>query len=189
MDNLPTVEADHAISSWGNKVNRNIAQNKVVHSADLVMSKGSNGTTLRLSKKFRFGYETLRYRGEYDPNEVYTINDVVRVLHGKTYTDITGTAITCTPGVWICVVNVPGKKYSDQFKRIGYTSNKRYLQQDGVDYFPKYPEPTDKATLDRPNGRYWDLLSLLPVESQMCDESGNEVKAYVDTYQSGSLSN
>jgi hypothetical protein len=120
----------------------------------------------------------VRYKGEYDPDKAYSVFDVVRVMPGTGYTDVDGNSIDATPGVWVCVVNVPSLKFTKVFNG-DKNAFKRQLRQDDTDYFPIWPEPEDKATLDTADGRYWELISLLPIEMVSC-EDGVEKTHFVD---------
>jgi hypothetical protein len=179
MDNLPPVSiTDSAVSSWGNKVNQHVRQNQLGTSSDFLTSKSGSGTSLQLKRKFKAGYEFFRYKGEFDPDKAYSLFDVIRVMPDEDYTDADGNVIDATPGVFICVVNVPSLKFTNLFTG-DREAFKRYLRQDETDYFPQWPEPETKATLSAPDGRYWELISLLPMEVVSC-ENGIEKTQYVD---------
>ena len=179
MDNLPQVNlTDHPISSWGNKVNQSISKHKVLISPDFIQRQTSRGRFLQLKRRHKAGSQELRYRGEYDPDKGYSMFDIVRVMPGKDYTDEDENLIAATPGVWLCVVSVPSLTFTNNFGGDA-VAFKRYLRQEDVDYFPQWPEPADKATLDDPDGRYWELISLLPMEMTTC-ENGEQKTVYVD---------
>lgn len=112
-------------------------------------------------------------------------------MPGESYYEVSGkivwipstTPVPAVAGVWICVANVPSKKFSEMVKdQVGYTG---YIRQTGVKYYPQWPEPSYVATVQSPNGRYWELISLLPTTQTMC-EDGSAITAYVDSYISGS---
>jgi len=189
-DPRPVILTKDPITTWANKVNEGIGQNRVVQSPDFVGHQTSDGLILKLKSRHKTPPNTFRYRGEYDANAAYTVNDVVRVLPDVNYSDTDGNLVPATPGVWICVVNVPSQTFTDALTDAVDSGTlakyRRYLRSDLITYYPQWPEPNDiaKATdsIDDANGRYWDLISLLPTKQSVC-VNGVAKTFYVDSYE------
>ena len=184
MADVPQVElTNDPITSWAAKVNKKLEGNTLSTSSDLIVKKTGSGTTIQLNPLLRTGTDNMRYtRDEFDPSLGYGIHQVIRVLPNKTYTDINGDDIPATPGVWICVAVVPSLWFTNSFK-----GNKddflRYVRQDDVKYYPRLDkdgkEPSSFATLDDPDGCYWQYLGGLPIVMVSCD-NGIEQKHFID---------
>jgi hypothetical protein len=179
MDNLPQVElTNHPLTSWANKVNSHSRSNQLSKSSDFQIKRGPYGTSIKLNSEFKLGNDYCRYRSEYDPSKGYAIYDIVRVLPNKDYADANGDVVKATPGVWICVVNVPSLYFTNVFAG-SKDAFKRYVRQDGIDYKPRIDsdgnEPSTLATLNSPDGRYWEQFGSLPTKLVVCkDGEGKE---------------
>lgn len=192
-NDLPKVWPQSNLGSTINKVINHAAANNMT-SKDLKFQKGSYGTVVKVADELkRFPTAFTNYCGEYDPDAQYSVNDVVRVMPNTNYFN-TGaeTTMDTTPGVWICIAEVPGFQTSEVMKSRGFTSGD-FIRYDGVDYFPKWPEPqytlqdvVNGVTNDRYHIRYWELISLLPVQATMC-VNGVDKTYWVDCAQSGSV--
>lgn len=184
MADLPQIEKNNSpLYRWSSAVNSNISKHKPAVSRDLEITQTVNGTMVNLKRRYKYGYG-LPYQHEFDGTKGYSPDDFTRVLHDTNYSDLQGNLVPATPGVWICVVPVPSETVSDALKTLGHTGTqyKPYLRQDGVNYAPQWPEPAQTASTTNPNGRYWELLSMLPKLLQICG-----APTYVDMFISGSL--
>jgi len=100
------------------------------------------------------------------------------------------------PGTYICVVPIPGLLFSIEIINsfspggiyansgaslsslsLGLRENINYLRFFNINYYPVWPEMPNLAVL---KGRYWELLSLLPITAQFC-EDGKTVSSFVDS--------
>ena len=182
MPELPTVQVGkHPITSWANKVNHAVSANDVNSTSDVRVVKTHKGITLKLNPKFNALFDRASYKGEYNFRKGYDVNSIVRVLPDGSYTDSNGDEVGATPGVWICVATVPSLDFTEAadaagIKRADYPT---YIRADVPDYFPQWPEPANLATVENPDGRYWELISLLPTTMVSC-ENGVEKTHYVD---------
>ena len=188
MDSLSKPIITTPRSSRENKLVNNIAQNKTVHSNDLIIRKSANGTTISLKPKYKQGWGTVNYTGEFDPDAYYTVGDMTRVLPDVEYTDYLGNTIPAVPGGWICVVDVPDHELSDALILASNVDDNYtpYLRQAGIIYYPILPEPETLASLTNLNGRYWDAFPPLTLASG-CDNAGNFQTFYAAEYASGSI--
>jgi len=171
-NNLPGIRLGGKLnSSWGNKVNETITSNQLESSEDFVITRTGKNSRIHLHRKHKIDRaDVLVWRGEWDADTYYNVNDVVRVLPGVEYIDNTSTVIDATPGVWRCSYGVPDKNYSDSLNSnlatliangLPAATINTYLRIDGIDYFPKLPEPSDLPTVDNADGRYWEIISPL----------------------------
>jgi hypothetical protein len=180
-DNLNKINVQTALGSTINKANQSISQNKLVTSNDFQISKTSLGTTIKLKRKHKPSFDSLHYIGEWNPTGSFGVNEVARVMPGKTYSVDSGSFYT--PGVWICVNYVPSKVFTD--KAAGYDVSWEYKRTANVNYYPQWPEPTSLPSKANPQGRYWEMLSPLPKEFIICI-SGEPKVHYVGAFLSGS---
>lgn len=185
MSNLPQITPTTPLGSVLNKIIENANSNTLVKNNDIELVKSSGGTSVRVSPYIK-NLPNLypNYRGEWNTGSAYSMNDVVRV------TQQTGSA---TSGVWICVADIPDKAISDVLKTQGWVEGSVFVRWTEVNYNPVYPEPpvtlqditSTMNPLQKAQIRYWELLSLLPIETKMCI-NGVESVAYVDAFISGS---
>ncbi len=190
-DKLPKVAPTTKLGSVVNKITEHARTSGIASSADVKVLHGPHGTTLRMSNKHKeTASDFMRYRGEFDPDEQYSVNDIVRVLHDKTYTHVSAsTPCSASVGVWVCRVPIPDKRTSDQLYTLGLNALNYYpwLRAPGVKYYPQWPEPAATASYHSETGRYWELISGLPqIASDGCDEYGDAATIYVDQIVSGS---
>jgi hypothetical protein len=161
------------------KINHHIAQNNISFGGDVLVTKTSGGTNINLKRRFKQSFEGVVYKGEWDPNAGYSVNDAVRVLPNVQYfyTANDVSPIPAAVGIWVCVARVPDKTFTDNFhgNRSGMQG---HLRQSGIKYYPQYPEPDDladpSATDGGANGRYWEKIGALGEMS------------YAGTYSTGS---
>lgn len=110
------------------------------------------------------------------------------------------------PGTYICVYPIPGLEsqllyvnrttngaienavysYNDTLPA-KVLANISYIRFWDVNYFPVWPEypniaELNNADMTKANGRYWDLMSLLPTSTYMCLD-GVTTNAYTDTQE------
>jgi hypothetical protein len=104
------------------------------------------------------------------------------------------------PGTYICVSNVPSWELStlvpsvlnlatfNSINQMGselyLISNINYIRFWDVNYFPGWPERPNIAYVDpndltKANGRYWDLISLLPSAMLVCSNGMSDI-TYAD---------
>lgn len=150
---LPNVYPQSALGSTIKKIINHAQSNTVITSNDVKVSNSSNGLNISLSDKFKNVPNNYTvYRGNYNYDEAYSKNDIVRVLPTLTYSSsIDDSTITPTPGVWICVEDIPDAISSNDLIQLGY-SFADHIRIVDVIYYPIWPEPTTP---------YWHLLSLL----------------------------
>lgn len=184
-DNLPEIVPTTRRMSVVKKIRDHALTNAVESSSDIKVKKTATGTTLHLDPRHKdHSTEYMKYRGEYDPDSPYAVNDVVRVKPGTTYTHYDSTAATPKAGVWICVTPIPDKRLSDSLTTAGVAGQLNYapyIRVSGVNYYPQYPEPASLPRYHSENGRYWELISGLPTAATSCDEHGDAVSIYVDS--------
>jgi hypothetical protein len=198
-NNLPQIVPATKLGNVLHKMVRHAESSHVNHSKDFKLQSTSNGQSIQLAPNaINFPSAFMNYRGEYDVDEHYSPDDVVRVLHDKDYSIyVTGSlhVLPTTPGVYVCIEPVPDRRGSDWRKRI-FATDTQYVRVDGADYFPKYPEPTmtkDEVPILIPNAtplqrakiRYWELISLLPKLQEVCID-GVPKNVFIDMVESGS---
>lgn len=245
-----TIITNDAFSQWQNKVKDCIDERTLNRSTDILVNNTLHGFSIQIHPKYKYASPYANYRGEYNMSSSYSINDVVRVIPGRTYTypltnvhnftmplggsigdlpiilgDYTynGKILHSVgvydsapmPGVWICCQNIPSFDFFYRLQILNVwptaicnaitardndvtdvplvNNNWSRLRFLDVNYCPIWPELPNVAVLTpSPTtyklayGRYWELISLLPTESSMCDEFGNQQTYYVDSTQSGS---
>lgn len=163
MDNVPNVLVTDNKSSRENTANQNIAQNRMVQSDDFIIRQTAHGTHIQLKNKHKHNDNYLTYTGDWDASKGYCVNDVARVADGWDYMDNTDTVVSASVGTWVCVYSVPDQYYSDAIiATIGAGdlsgSYLQYARSASVNYYPILPEPDTTASLDNPNGRYWEQI-------------------------------
>lgn len=82
--NTPLLNND-PFSKWGNSVRDTIRETQIVRATDVDVSSSPYGTFVGLKNDTKYPTPTPVYRGEWNPMISYDINDIVRVLPGKTY--------------------------------------------------------------------------------------------------------
>ena len=167
MDHIPSNPITQKnTSQWTNDAAGVINAAKTVQSQDFRITKTSHGTKIALKGRHKFIYEA-QYRGEYDANAHYGVNDIVRVLPDEVYPDINGDEVGAMEGIWICVSNIPDAYVSNAIDANDPDAG-NLKRIDGVEYFPQWPEPDGVADSDNPDGRYWELIGLIPIEMSLC---------------------
>jgi hypothetical protein len=189
---LPEIVPTTRRMSVIKKIRDHTITHAVGSSSDIKVKHTPSGTTLHLDPRHKDqSTEYTKYRGEYDPDAPYAVNDIVRVRHGVTYTHLSASTVCpATPGVFICVTPIPNKPLSDSLTLSGVADQLNYapyIRVAGVKYFPQYPEPASLPRYHSENGRYWEYLSGLPKQAVSCDEFGDTATVYVDQTISGSL--
>lgn len=81
----PTAYTHDPISSWANVLQRNINSHNVIGGNGVSVDRGSSYTKISVANEA--DAERLQYRGEYDIDAEYFVNDVVFVNPNKTYYD------------------------------------------------------------------------------------------------------
>lgn len=177
--NLPHVNVQTSLGHTVQRIINHSKENEFATSKDVKVTRTGYGSSIRLSDELKnFPTFFLAYRGEFDANKYYARNDVVRV-------PVTST--TATPGIWVCVYEVPDKQISDKLKVMDSSAYAKYIRSEEANYNPVWPEPTATPSKESPAGKYWELISMLPVEVAMC--VNNETKTYyVPMVESGSIS-
>jgi hypothetical protein len=160
MADLPAVSVGkHPLESYLNKNNKLADKSRIVGSSDITVTRTPKGTILRLSERNKLLLETMRFKDIYDYNAAYSVNDVV-IVEADTHVVFKGKTYDLTAGLWICQAFVPEKTWSDRAKASGLTRAQypSYIRDDNAQYFPVYPAPTNLATVNEPQGRYWRLM-------------------------------
>lgn len=182
-----------AISTWLRKIRTGVQRSQPISGADLNVTETPYGVKFK-TKKNTISY--VRWLGEFDDYQNYYEGDMVYVSTSRLYNvldPVTGRHWVRTPaGVYICVypvpVNIPvaGQFGSIDDYLLNYLNslNKRV---DGIVYAPLHPSPTPSPGNVTANvqGKYWQLLSLTPMEMTVC-EDGINTNYYIEGYKSGS---
>lgn len=86
MSNItPPLLNNDPFSKWGNSVRDAIHQTQIVRSTDVDISSSPFGTFIGLHNEEKYPTPHPIYKGEWNPMTSYEVNDVVRVLPGKSY--------------------------------------------------------------------------------------------------------
>lgn len=185
-NSLPQINPTSPLGSILNEIIEYTKANTLIKGGDIALQQTSTGTIVNLdSNRKNFANLYAQYKGEWINTGSYAINDVVRVT--KDYDN-------STKGVFICVYGVPDKGISDALYADGWPEGCEWVRVSGVNYNPIYPEPT-KTIADvqtetditkQATIRYWELISLLPIEMSMCVD-GVETKYFIQGAPSGSF--
>ena len=177
MANLrPVTLSENPASSWQNLIQRTIQSQNVIAGNGLVRSlSGGDFTQLSLASEANVNH--MIYRGTYDPNLEYFVNDVVRVLPDKHYIDpkdhaqipigstdiVSSSKCPMSMGLFVCVKHVPpGWATPDYFFSQVLASFPETVPYNWIDgtrwtdhnvYYPLYPEiPTQYTSSVHVNG-------------------------------------
>lgn len=167
-ENLPTIVPQSKLGSAINKIVDHSAANTMQKSKDFRVNKHTGGMTLHLRDELKnHPNEFVKWRGEFNPDEQYSIHDQLYVEAGKDYFryDDPDNAVNVSPGTWICVAEVPSLRLSNALIAEGYDdgTDTTFIRVDGVNYYPVSPEPTtqfvdvqfEEDQFTRANIRYW----------------------------------
>ena len=196
MQNLPQNPrlTSFAISSWLRQLRGNVQASNVNDGGDLTVTRGPNGMTIKSKKNDGF---YMRMMGTFEPSASYRQGDVVQVKDTVSYTVTTDTSSSIYysyAGMYVCDSSVPMAVNVNDFNDAeAYVYN--YIvslnhRSSSVVYAPIYPEPEvlpSELSGSATQGRYWSLISLLPVTASMCVD-GTPVTYYTHMAQSASVS-
>ncbi len=153
---FPTVYPSTPLGRTIKRVVDVAKKNTVLGGTGIIVNTSNEGKSITVTSPIRYTPSAfLIYKREWDADEGYNVNHLVRVLPDKEYKDVTGKVVKVTPGIWICVRAVPNLKVSIKLKQLGMSStiNERV---DGINYNPTWPEP-------EPNYRFWELFCPLNI--------------------------
>jgi len=184
MNIRPTAITDDSQSSWRKLVSQTMNSKKLLAGNGLSVTQGSDHT--RIAVDDEPDASRWNYRGNYDINSEYKINDVVRVVPNVEYKSVSslnsgsvipiGAAVddgldVCpiSLGLFICVQYVPpafaNEEYFDSFiaTSFGDTIPLRYQQGTRWDslnvYYPVYPEISTNKTASVDSGYGFDVIA------------------------------
>ena len=196
MFDLPSFNPTTPLGNVIAKILNYIRSITLLPSPDFIMKQGANGFHLELAphlKQFPSNY--LTYQREYEPNNGFQEGDIAYALEDTNYViDGEDEPLPVTPGLWVCVRNVPAPALSGKLIEAGHADSP-FVRFAGVKYYPFWdpdlPYFEDVADSEdaftRANTRYWDYWSGLPQLKRECiDNIVTEI--YVDSFPSGSAS-
>lgn len=158
----PSAYTDNPVTNWANNVQKVVNSNNVIAGNGLyINNRGSAGTSIVAAPQYEINH--LTYRGTYDIDTEYKVNDVVFVDPNKTYYDsgssktlnidssyISGYSVApICAGLFVCTQYVPpsfaNTTYLETQLAPIYNSVYPYNVQTGIRYnsynvyYPVYP--------------------------------------------------
>jgi hypothetical protein len=156
----------------------------------IAVTKTHNGTLLEIKEHALTPKNIITGFELYNEKSAYSVNALVYVQTGKTYTDGLGNSYYSVPGVYICVSPVPPKIDTKRLTRLYLkTYYEKVKQKDGIIYAPiVVPDDTREVAYKTKDegGMYWRIIApAVTVDARAC-KNGMGIIAYTATQLSGS---
>ncbi len=172
-----------------------------------VMPSGSNYPIQTLTNNYELPWESGAKTIVSENGVTYNLGRLVYGSNGEIFSTFYEVYSPVMAGVWMCVAPIPDPltwislviEYTgfagqllnaDLATQLAnnpfYAYNIDSIRLKDINYRPIWPEKTNIATDQDKNGRYWELISLLPQEVTTC-VNGQTITSYVDSALSGSI--